>query len=260
MQSPERKPSGNPQLGEHRRKVVDVLRMLYPAHITDSYHGLVDAGELVAAGHGLLLVGSHFSLRDGPGVFLYVAAGNDALIDKPWQAPVARHIADVARLANRFFGAKIDLKPVVTASTMKKPKYHHMHRGQGLRDYINSATETLRQGGVVALFPQATRMSYLPEPGEYDKAMEFLMTRTTKAGVKDFGILPVGFGLEGDEDYKKRTGLNIGVTYEVTIGKLWLRNDALQSAEDTKRSLDGWIIDQLKQLVPDNYRTIPPSK
>jgi len=257
MQSLERRPISNPQLGEHWRKVIEQLNKLYPAEILDTYHGLADAGELVSAGHGLLLVGSHFSLRDGPGAFLYVAGQNDALIDKPWEAPVARHIATVARLANWVLGAQIDLKPVVTASTKNKPRYRHLHRGEGLRDYIISATDTLKRGGVVALFPQATRMSYLPEPDEYDKAMEFLMLRTSRAGVNDFGILPVGFGIEGARDYKKLTGFNIRKTYKINIGKLWTKNEALQMADETQRSMDGWAVDQLKLLVPENYTKIP---
>ncbi len=259
MQPLERRPISNPQLGEHRRKVIEQLRKLFPAVIDDSYHGLANAGELVTAGHGLVLLGTHFSLRDGPGMFLYVASQNDALIDKPWEAPVAKHIATAARLANWVFGAQIDLNPVVTESSKKKPRYRHLHQGEGLRDYIISATETLDRGGIVTLFPQSTRVPYLMEPGKYDKAMELLMMRTSRAGVNDFGILPVGFGIEGDHDYKKVTGFNIRKTYTINIGKLWTKQDALQMAEETQRSMDGWAIDQLRQLVPENYRTIPQS-
>lgn len=259
MQSIESKTSDNPRLAENRRNAAKCLGRHFPAETSDSYHGLVDAGKLVAGGHGLLIVVNHFSYRDGPGVFVYVAAQSDAMIDKPWLAPVARHISDVTRLINRVLGTQIDLKPVVTASTMNKPRFRHMHRGQGLRDYMISATETLQRGGIVALFPQATRMSYLPEPDEYDKAMEFLMKRTTKAGVNDFGILPVGFGVKGVEDYTELRGLNWDKTYEVNIGKLWLKNDVIQSAEDMQRSLDGWGMDQLKQLVPENYPKNPSS-
>ena len=259
MPSVERRPSEHSPSAVHRRKVPEWVRKHFPAEISDSYHGLADAGELVASGHGLVLLGTHFSLRDGPGMFLYVASQNDAMIDKPWVAPVARHITEIARLANWVFGARIDLKPVVTASTMEKPRFHHLHRGEGLRDYIISATDTLKRGGVVALFPQSTRVPYLKEPDEYDKAMEFLMSRTSRAQVNDFGILPVGFGVEGVQDYKKLRGLNPGVKYTINVGKLWTKTEALEMAHETQRSMDGWAIDQLRQLVPENYRDIPPS-
>lgn len=219
---------------------------------------MIDAGKLVKGKNGLLIIMNHFSYRDGPGAFLYVASRNEAMIDKPWLAPVARHISDVTGLLNRMFRTEIDIRPIVTTSTVKRPEFAHLPLGDGLHTYMEGAAETLRKGGVVVLAPQATRMPYLKEPGEHDKAMALLMRLTTRDSINNIGILPVGFGVAGVKDYTDYSGLNVGVPYRVNVGPLWLKSAVLQSARKSGWTLDKWAFEQLRQLVPPDYPKIPP--
>lgn len=123
---------------------------------------------------------------------------------------------------------------------------------------MEDAVETLRNGGIVVIAPQATRLPYLKEPGIHDIAMALLIRGTTKAGVNDFGILPVGFSIKGITDYMPHSGLNVGVRYKVDIGSLWLKNAALQSAKKAGWTLDKWTFERLKELLPPDYPKIPP--
>ena len=260
MQSKETKALENTQLASHRRKVAEKINFIFPGELADSYHGLKEARALVADGHGLLIVLNHFSYRDGPGAFVYIAAQNDELASKPWLAPVARHIYEVTDFLNRHLQTQIDLKPVVTSSTVKKPKYADLKQGAGLIDYIKGSIRTLRDGGVVVLFPQATRRPFLGEPGPDDRAMELLMRLTTKPNpeLNDFGILPVGFGLDHVKDYTKHNWINLLRTYKVNVGKLWVKDEMISSAHELHLSPDAWVVHQLRPLVPENYR-FPPS-
>ena len=123
---------------------------------------------------------------------------------------------------------------------------------------MEDAVKTLRNGGIVVITPQATRLPYLKEPGKHDIAMALLINRTTKAGVNDFGILPVGLSISGVTDYTPYSGLNPGVRYKVDIGSLWLKSAALQSAKKAEWTLDKWTFEQLNEWLPPDYPKIPP--
>lgn len=258
MKSPEHGIVENPRLlVERRRRAAERLIKIFPADISDTQNGLNDAGELVAKGGGLAILLNHFSWRDGPGAFVYIAAQNEMLIDKPWLAPVAWHIYDVAKFLNQHLKTEAELKRVVTASTVAKPKYAHLTQGYGLIDYIRGAVKTLDRGGVVVLFPQTSRKPYLAEPKPKDRAMKLLFDSARIRKIKTFGVLPVGLSIEGAKDYRKLSKVNVGVSYNVNIGRLWLESEIREAVKGTGQDLDTWGVQNLlRPLVLENYLKI----
>ncbi|GEM_PF-2558512 len=246
---------GNLQLAEHRQNAAKLFCLLFPVKIQDEFQGLVDAGKVAKDGDGLLIVINHYSLLDGPAAFMYVASKIPTMLDRPWLAPTARHISDVTKLLNQMFGTQIDIKPIVTRSTLRKQKFVNHQLNDGLFAYLRGAAKTFKDGGIVVLAPQGTRMPYLKEPGGYDIAMKSLMELTTRMGVNNIGVLPVGLGLSGVKDYTGYSGLNVRRQHEVIVGPLAMKN----SDPDITTQPDLWAFGQLKKLVPENYLKIPPS-
>ena len=170
---------------------------------------------------------------------------------KTWTAPIAKHQYPVANFVNTLLQTHLDLKPVVTPDT--KMKHPETRLGQGLKEYIDAATETLSSGGILVLFPQAQRQPFLGTADNTTNTMSMLINRMTKVNVENYVILPIGFGIEDAERYEKSKTANVGEMYNVSIGKLWTREEMLDDVRQLGITLDGWAFRQLEPLVPITY-------
>jgi hypothetical protein len=253
MSSPEIASREIERIVAQRKRAERFLRILLPTKIHDAYGSLKEAHEHVDSGRGLLIISNHFGLRDGPQVFSCIPAKDDSMLTKTWTAPIAKHQYPVAHLLDTILHSHLDLKPVVTPDT--KRKFPDTRLGQGLKEYVDEAMITLSTGGILVLFPQAERQSYLGVAGEDTKAMSLLVNRTSKAHIDNYVILPIGFSMSGVTDYEKAKGPNIGKTYDVSVGRLWTKEEMLSDARCSGLSIDGWAFGQLEPLVPAAYKT-----
>ncbi len=244
-------------VADRRERAASLLRIFFPANVHDSHQGLEEAGRAVERGEGALITPNHFSYWDGPSVFLNVAASNKHLRNKEWLAPVAMHIFRGASTLNEALHTEVELYSIVTSSTLNNEKYKGMKRNTGLRDYIDGAIEVLGKGGVVVLFPQATRREKLTMPTGQDIALEMLVRRAERSGVSNFGILPVGFGIPGVKDYSKVNRFNMFRHVEVNIGRFWPKDTARAVTQASGLTMDQWIVRELGDLVQPEYNNLP---
>jgi hypothetical protein len=235
-----------------RKSAERLLRILLPTRISDEHGSLPCAHEWVKSGNGLVIISNHFSLRDGPQVFSAIPAKDDIMRQRTWTSPVAQHQYPITRFIDMVLHTHLQIRPVVTPDAHRK--HPEMRLGQGLREYVLTATETLKSGGILVLFPQAERQPTLGTVDESATSMSLLINRTTKTDVDNYFVLPIGFGISGVEDYSQVRGANIGKTYDVSIGRLWAKNEMVSDAARSGISLDAWAFGQLRQLVPNAYK------
>ena len=252
MSLSETSPKDLERIVAQRKSAERFLSVVLPTRISDEYDSLPQAHEWVLSGNGLLIISNHFSLRDGPQVFAAIPAKDDVMRQRTWTSPVAQHQYPITRLIDSALHTHLQIRPVVTPDAHRK--HPEMRLGQGLREYVMTATETLHDGGILVLFPQAERQPHLGTADENTMSMSLLINRTTKSEVNDFFVLPIGFGIQGIEDYSKVHGANIGKTFDVSIGRLWAKSEMINDATNSGISLDAWAFSKLRQLVPDAYK------
>lgn len=241
----------SPAAVTRRNLVRAVLSTLLWHHIETS-HGLERAEELLDQGMGLLILINHFGKTDPAQVINNVVFAREKMRRKPITTPIAYHqqkpyIKMLAGLTS------INMKPIVTPDTIRLNQNDGLDQGTGLPDYINSSLQTLKQGGIVLLAPQAGRRERLGKP---DKTMRLFMLLANRHKVNKFGILFIGLGIEGITDYSEISagGLNIGKTYEINIGPTFTQEEAILDAGRQNLDLDTWVFSQLAPLVPESYR------
>jgi hypothetical protein len=180
-----------------------------------------------------------------------------------YKKPGWKQILFLAEFAHiMYFGQNIqpdESRPSFKQAWKKARKNSQNDRqGRGLDMMVKDAIETLKSGGIVFMFPQGGRRSYIWEAGKDDTAVGMMVNRALKVGVKDFGILNMGIGLAGVTDYAEHKGFNQGIMHNVSIGKLYSLAEAQADVLSQNISLDSWAFNQIGLLVPPEYHH-PPS-
>lgn len=200
--------------------------LLMPADVDIYDDDLTRARQLVREGNGLIIVGPHFSPRDG---FEYLArplALIPELADKPIVAPITHYqYTDKKQrpvLTTLSKAAGVTLAPIVNRDAVEK--YTKMgnteyENGMGMSQYALLAKEALEQGGAVALTPQAGRRDTLDLQHAKGQALRFLL-RAVRANADSpiaFLFLPQS-PLEKTDYHAERNNLNITKKYDIRFG------------------------------------------
>lgn len=219
---------------------------------TDNDHGVDRAKEVLGQGNGLIIVINHFSLKDPPlaanEIFHHREMGSKKVI-----APIAYHMdKSLYHWLGKLIGFK--LVPIVTENTVKEGKNNNRESFEGKGKYLNASLNLLRQGGIVILAPQGTRQGTLGEPDK--PSVGTLIRLARKKGVKNFAFLFMGFGIKGLDDYstEKTRGFNFFSKYIVNIGACLTNQELMEKAGGDFRAVDGIVYEELRKVVPPNYR------
>src|SRR3990167_9988096 len=173
-----------------RRNLVQAVLSTLLWHQVEQSSGLTKAEELLDQGRGLLILINHFGKTDPAQVINNVVFARKKMRCKPITTPIAYH--QQKPYINMLAGlTSINIKPIVTPDTIRLNQNDGLDQGTGLTDYINSSLQTLKQGGIVLLAPQAGRRERLGEP---DKTMRLFMLLAKRHKVNNFGILFIGLG------------------------------------------------------------------
>lgn len=227
-----------------------LLTPLLPAQVVAGEENLVRAEALVGERSGLLVLINHFSKRDGLQV-LRLLFSRPLLRQQPVLVPVASHLADPAvRTLARLFAVNLALMttPAAVATLGLDPA-----SGEDALAYARRAVDTLAEGGIVLLAPQAGRQPTLGEPQM--RVTSLLLAQARRQRIANLALLFVGLGLPGATAYSLAEvgGLNLGRPYLVRVGPTISSEEALAKAGSLRR-LDPWVFDQLRSLVPEGYR------
>lgn len=209
--------------------------------------------QISRKGMGLCIVANHFS--QGETVLIYQI---------PFRDPELRKRKVVAALAahqKRFFMDPLSdflgvtVKYVVTKETLRRAEKKGKPsppENEGAIEFRNDALETLSGGGIVILFPQATRRETLYH-ADNPRTIGTLMAHAKRNKVR-MGFLFVGVDLAKEvEDYSKVRGFNFFKKYRLTIGNTLTDEDLLAQAGGKIGKVDEIAYKQLEPLVSPKY-------
>lgn len=260
---------------QHSARII-ATTMLSPTFLrsetTNNDGSIGKAKEALRSGKGLVVVINHFSLKDPPQatseLFHHKVTGS-----KKITAPIALHRdSPWFHRIGRLLG--YNLVRIVTESTIKEGKNDGLDKNDGLMKYISNSTKLLKNGGIVILAPQGTRMSQLGQPNPNNPVVGALMASAKRDSVNDYVFLFMGLGIKGVKDYsgKKTRGFNPLKKYTLEIGACLTDEEVMEKAnilmnnaseepekvsKKTKnplRFVDTVIFDELRKVCPPNYR------
>lgn len=239
--------------------IESAMRLPLNYELIDNAGAMLQAKEVLSQGKGLVIGFPHFSKRDG---LIY---GNYALhVGQrqriPLVLPMALHQYDDFKPALLAVSRLCDgmICPIVIDDTVKREKYKDLPIGQGMKEYLISASKAIQEGGIVALSLQGGRKASLGEPvPALSTLLEFLFRR----GVDNYAVHFVGITPKttlDPEGFEDLDGWNFSMRYTVRPGKTYLFENLREVFGLTQASeyaqLDAWGYQELAGLVQDSYR------
>lgn len=239
----------------YTRLVVWGLSRLFPVEYCGSKEIDSQVRDLLAEHKGLLIEPSHPSEGDfRTGMGLLTAFPEIAHLEKG--APIAWHQYNIRnRLVLGVLGTK--LWPVVTPHTTEiakqdeKPVKMPENPMEMWKDYINKATSSLENGGIVVLYPQVRREPRLVNSGIRPNRPIF---KYMKDVLDRFAVWPIGIEIEGDPHFNKGDGINPGRLYRLRPHVPILAKDIFDEAGGDFRKVDRVIWEKLNDVAPETYR------
>lgn len=234
-----------------------VLSKFFRTRIASGRENLEEAAEFVEReGVGLSIKINHFS-RSDPLQAMLAATMHPSFADRRIVAPIAAHqtLPKHVRFVERSMRVGVELFPVVTRNTIEraraKGKAEGLSAGQGSMQYLSRAAEVLMHGGIDVSAPQGERQGYLkPFDGRPFATFVQMMRRRQ---VDNFGVLFLGFELEGVENYHNVRGFNVCREYSINFGKFFSRDSMLEAAGGRSADLDLWAWEQLASVTSPSY-------
>jgi hypothetical protein len=238
------------------RKILDlVLRPILPGVIVDKNQSLPKVHQAAKRGEGLVIVFTHFSLRDALEVNRTIVFTDPVLKNREVVNPFAYHqYSKFMKFVGKFYHAT--LAPIVNNSTLAKKGFEHMPKGKGLKEFIALSNNVLSKGGVVSLAVNATRSEKL-DLEDPQKPAGYLIASLQAKGFKNYGFLLVGFTIKKAKSYAKKDvgGFNIGQTYTMNLANYYSLEELLNQPEVKGKvaNVDAFVRKQLAKVSPKEY-------
>jgi len=207
--------------------------------------------NLIKEGTGVIITANHPSEMDPPKILAMLFA-DDFFRKTRITAPVGAHQSKKAEFANRIFGARLDLIPVVNNHTIVKNPNMNSRRGEGLKQYLKAALETLTEGGIVLVFFQAGREPTVGTAGEDNIVLEGLYRILGRYNIKP-AIAFLGVSIPGVDphagEYKKAFS-----PYLLQMGNVLTGEELDRQLQTQGQRVDEYAFEQVKELVTPEYR------
>lgn len=238
------------------RSTLDLfLRPILPRIILDTNQVLLKVHEAGRRGEGLVIIFTHFSLRDALEVSRTIIFTDPVLKDREVVNPLAYHQYNkFMEFVGRFYHAT--LAPIVNNSTLTKKGYGHLSKGKGLKEFVTLSNNVLAKGGVVSLAVNATRSDKL-DIEDPQKPVGYLIASLQAKGFKNYGFLLVSFAVKNATSYKKKDvgGFNIGQAYIMKLANYYSVEDLLNQTEVKGKvaNVDRFVRNELAKVSPKEY-------
>lgn len=232
-----------------------LLRPLFPRVILDKNHALHKVHEEGRAGKGLVIIFTHFSLRDAMEVNRSIVYADPVLKNREVINPLAFHQYNkIMKLIGRVFHGT--LVPIVNNSTLSKKGFEHLPKGKGLSEFITAGSNVLKKGGIISLAVNATRSEKL-DIQDPQKPVGFLIASLQAKGATDYGLLLVSFAVKNAGNYMKKEvgGFNIGKTYIMNLANYYTLKELLNQPEVNGKvaNVDIFVRKELAKVSPKEY-------
>lgn len=242
---------------KQRRRLRLIASRFFRTRVASGWENLEEAAEFTKReGAGMSIQIIHFSRTD-PLQAMFAATTHPVFADSRIVAPIAAHqtLPERLRFVERSKSCGVELFPIVTKNTIERArargKAEGLSVGQGSKEYLRRAAEILKHGGLNISAPQGERQAYL-EPFDGRPFATFVQMMQRKQ-VENFGVLFVGFELEGVGDYQKVKDFNLCRQYSVNFGKFYTRDAMLKEVDGKITDLDLWAWDQLASVSSPAY-------
>lgn len=231
------------------------MKFLFPQEVHfDDAQGLAQAVDFVSHRRGGLIVPfTHLDTRDGPAV-VKTLRDQRQFSSVPIVMPIEYGLYhDMRRLYDWAAANKgIKFMPIVTPQTQRIRR--GVIGGSGLNAYMRVATDTLKNGGIVALAPQGMGNTGTLSNIDSGIALRGLLDIAKRRGVSEYRVLPMAMYYP---DVARKSGdmrgYHPGKLLQVNIGSCYTPQDVHQAAQ-RGYSADEWVFQRFARLLPERYR------
>jgi hypothetical protein len=246
-----------------RKIAIKITNPILKSETTNNPETIAKAEKMLENGHGLIIITNHFSERDGLEL-LKIIFNDKAMAEKKVITPMAYHMVTPLY---RMLGKMLDVTPmpIVTQSTIDKGKSDGKELNDGKPEYLGKSITRLKEGGIVVITPQGSRMPSLGEKFN-NPALGTIMSRAEAKGIGEYGLLLIGLGIKEATDYSEKMfeKFNLSEKYTINVGnyftnkEIWERAAILAKAEGRPerpdKFVDTVIHEELRKVVPPSYR------
>ncbi len=232
-----------------------LIRPLLPRVIIDKNQALQKVHDAGKKGEGLVIIFTHFSLRDAVETNLSIVYKDPVLRNREVINPLAYHQYNkILELIGKIYHGTF--VPIVNNSTINKKGYGHLPKGKGLQEFITHSSNTLAKGGVVSLAVNATRSEKL-DIDDPQKPIGYLIASLQAKGIKSYGLLLVSFAVKNAGNYTKKEvgGMNFGKTYIMNLANYYSVEELLNNSEISGKvgNIDKFVRLEIAKLSPKKY-------
>ncbi len=238
-----------------RKGVSRGMLRLFPTEYTndqDSTEALQQTEKLLQEDYGIMVLYNHFSKSDHIRTIARLLLDVPTVSRRPILSPVGIHQYEgPLKLLGK--GTNIKLMPMVTPNTPKEysEKIPPRDRVKMGREYISGAQETLNEGGILLLAPQAERRASLGKPLD-GKPVRMILRDYDNDKV---AFLFAGLEIPDQTDYSTDSirSFNLGRKFIVKFGNLVDRKTLMALSHNDLDQVDRVVFDLLRPHVSPHY-------
>lgn len=233
---------------------------LFPSEVVDDFGTIAQMEEGHSDGMGMLIIGTHFGVRDYPDLFKTLVFQTE-LRDKKAMSAISLHHASkkLLSVSDNLFG--VTVIPVANEDSLERPEYANMSRRERVQtftEFFDAAAEALRNGETVALAINAGRRPFLMMD-DPQRTIGTFMEQMAKRGVANYGIAPVVLSVPGKETYSKWAagGMNPGKVYRYTMGEYTTAEEVSEHSSidgSVSNNADLFFRHQFESLITPEYK------
>lgn len=232
-----------------------VLRLFFPAKVIDRTGSLKKANLAAESGKGLIIIFTHFSLRDAMEISRSIIFRDPVLKYRDFLNPLSYHQYNTPiKILSKIYRFKF--APVVNNSTLAKERYKHLPKGLGLNNFVEKGKEMLNNGGTVILAVNATRKEKL-DIEDKQRPIGYFVASMQALNVKNYGFLLTAPSIKNAKNYSKQEvgGMNFWKTCVINIADYYTLEELLNHPEVNGKmsNIDSFIRARLAKVVPKSY-------
>lgn len=232
-----------------------ILRFFFPRIFIDETNALTKAQDYAAKGNGIVVIYTHFSLRDAMEAHRSVIFKNPVLRKRKVINPLSYHqFNKFMELMAKSYGG--NFYPIVNNSTLAKKRYEHLPKGKGLKEFTAAGSDVLARGGLVTIAVNAARSAHL-DLEDPQKPIGYFIASAQARGVAGYGFLLISFSIKNAKNYSKKEsgGMNFGKTYIINVAKFITLDELLKRPEIKGKlsMVDAYIRSEFAKVVDPKY-------
>lgn len=201
-------------------------RFLAPAMIDIVDDATEKASALIQEGYGLIVLGAHFSRREGFELAIRPARYIKEVLHGPIVLPISLHQYVRSQGLLDFVGrvCAYTIAPVVNDDAMERAQEiekligRKVNRLDGVLDYARMVKSSLNLKGTAGMAPQAGRRATMELSQAKSRPLELLLRMMKDNKKTAFLFMPMSPWKNGSDYHKLHDSYNFGSKYDIRLG------------------------------------------